>query len=468
MKRNTMATPEDILLASSTRTTAVPIYAVTGKTLGARLRKLGKACTTWAKQNGFKAKSGDHLVVPDAKGSQTAVLFGLPTDDANPFLAGKLARTLPKGVYTLEDGFNDPEAAALGFVLDSYKFVRYKEPATGNPQLICPGGVDRKSVLAKARAVFLTRDLINTPANDMGPHELEQAARALARRHNARIKVIKGAALERGFPLIHAVGKASPRAPRLVDLTWGPKDAPKVTIVGKGVVFDTGGLDIKPSSAMLLMKKDMGGAAHALGLASMVMDAKLPVRLRILLAVAENAVGGEAFRPGDIIRSRAGTTVEIGNTDAEGRLVMADALDLGADEKPDLLIDLATLTGAARVAMGPDLPPFFVDDDEIATQIALAGQKANDPVWRLPLWRPYEKMLDSKVADTNNVGSGFAGAITAALFLNRFAKGANHHIHFDVYGWAPTAKPGRPMGGEAQAIRALHEFLTQRYPLPKK
>ncbi len=315
--------------------------------------------------------------------------------------------------------------------------------------------------------VKLARDLINTPANDLGPEELTKAAATLFSDLGGTSDIWIGDALiERGFPLVHAVGVASERAPRLIDCVWGDPAHPKVTLVGKGVIFDTGGLDIKPSSSMLLMKKDMGGAANVLGLASMIMAARLPVRLRVVIPAVENAIGGSAFRPGDIFRSRKGLTVEIGNTDAEGRLVLADAMALADEESPDLLIDMATLTGAARVALGPDLPPFYTHNDDFAAEISGHAEACNDPVWRMPLWKPYSKYLESQVADLNNVntsGAGFAGSITAALFLSRFVENAQTWAHFDIFGWAPAERPGRPVGGEAQAIRALFRLLRAKY-----
>ena len=316
-----------------------------------------------------------------------------------------------------------------------------------------------------AEAATLARDLINTPANDMGPAQLAQAARDLAVRFGAQFNCIVGDELtHQNFPLIHAVGIASPRTPRLIDLTWGDPAHPKVTLVGKGVCFDTGGLDLKPSSAMLIMKKDMGGAANVLALALMVMDAKLKVRLRVLIPAVENAVAGNAFRPLDVFPSRKGATVEIGNTDAEGRLVLADALAFADEEAPDLLIDLGTLTGAARVALGPDLPPFYTNDETLALDIARCAKAENDPLWRLPLWAPYDSWLDSKVADISNAPSGtFAGSITCALFLQRFVAAAKSWLHVDIYGWTPSAKPARPEGGECQAARAIYKLLGERY-----
>ena len=310
----------------------------------------------------------------------------------------------------------------------------------------------------------MVRDLINTPASDMGPDELEAAARAVAGAFEAKVKVTAGKALQREFPMIHAVGKASPRAPRLIDFSWGSPKAPKVTLVGKGVCFDTGGLDIKPASGMLLMKKDMGGAANVLGLAQMIMAAKIPVRLRVLIPAVENAIAGNAFRPGDVLRSRKGLTVEIGNTDAEGRLVLGDALALADAEKPDLLIDMATLTGAARVALGPDLPPFYTDDDDLAADIESAGRQVNDPVWRLPFWQPYSRLFESSIADMNNSGdSGFAGSITAALFLKRFVENAKILCAFRCFCLDAVGTAGRPKGGEAQAMRALFAVIAKRY-----
>ena len=311
----------------------------------------------------------------------------------------------------------------------------------------------------------MTRDLVNTPANDLGPAGLEAAALRLAKAFGAKVKVIRGAdLLKQNFPLIHAVGRASASAPRLVDFTWGPPRAPKVTLVGKGVCFDTGGLDIKPSSSMLLMKKDMGGAATALGLAQMIMAAKLKVRLRVLLPIVENSISSDAFRPSDIFPSRKGLSVEIGNTDAEGRLILADALTLADDEAPELLFDFATLTGAARVALGPELPPFYTGSDALARDIARHGEAVNDPVWRMPLWNPYDRWLDGKISDLNSApGGGFAGSITAALFLRRFVEKTVNWAHFDIYAWTPAARPGRPEGGESQSARLLFDLLSARY-----
>lgn len=454
-----MTDPADILLPATAR--AVPVVVIAGAEWEKKRRELAANVRNWADANGFKAQAGRSLVIAGGKGELTQVLVGADASDA--FALGKLCRGLPPGAYAVVGAVSDPQLLALGWCLESYGFGRYGKASPPVAQLVCPQGVDRESVLRAARASFAVRDLVNTPASDMGPDELEQAARGVARAYKAKLRVVTGKPLERGFPMIHAVGKASPRAPRLIDFTWGPTRAPKVTLVGKGVCFDTGGLDIKPASGMALMKKDMGGAANVLGLAQMIMAAKLNVRLRVLIPAVENAIAGNAFRPGDVLTSRKGITVEIGNTDAEGRLVLGDALALADEEQPDLLIDMATLTGAARVALGPDLPPFYTDDDALAEAIARAGREVNDPVWRLPFWQPYMRLFESAVADMNNSGdSGFAGSITAALFLKRFVEKARAYVHFDIFAWTPTPRPGRPKGGEAQAIRALFEVIRDR------
>jgi leucyl aminopeptidase len=328
-----------------------------------------------------------------------------------------------------------------------------------------PDGVDGAELTRIIDAVFLVRDLINTPSNDCGPAEIEAAARAIAGKFGAKFRSIVGEdLLKENFPLVHTVGRASDRAPRLIEFSWGNAKHPKVALVGKGVCFDTGGLDIKTSAGMLVMKKDMGGAAQALGLAQLIMDANLPVRLQVVIPAVENSISGNSFRPGDVLVSRTGASIEIGNTDAEGRLVLADALALADESAPDLIVDFATLTGSARVALGPDLPAAFTDDDELAAALARHGMAESDPSWRMPFWRPYRAMLESKIADSNNVSSGpFAGAITAALFLSRFVERATSWLHLDLFAWNASAKPGRPEGGEAQTIRALYALLTERY-----
>ena len=419
----------------------------------------------WADANGFRGEAGRLLVVPQSGGGIGGALFGLGDGQEGALLAGNLARSLPEGDWHFAEPPAAPQLAALGLVLGGYVFTRYGKKPGKAVRFALPDGADAGAVERIVVGVFLARDLINTPANDMGPDALEETVRKLARAHKASVSVVAGdALLAENFPMIHAVGRASAQAPRLIDLTWGRKAAPRLTLVGKGVCFDTGGLDIKPASGMLLMKKDMGGAANVLGLASMIMAARLDIRLRLLIPAVENAISGNAFRPGDVVPSRKGISVEIGNTDAEGRLILADALALADEEAPDLLIDIATLTGAARVALGPDLPPFYTSDDALAAEIAAAAFAVEDPVWRMPLWRPYESKLSSKIADINNVTTdGFAGSITAALFLQRFVEQAKSWVHFDIFGWNPSDRPHGPAGGEAQAIRALEKVIAARY-----
>ncbi|PRH88567.1 leucyl aminopeptidase [Labrys okinawensis] len=447
---------------------AVPIWFATKETAGAVLERLPQAQRDWIAANGFEASPGRHLVLPGPDGSLSGVIFGLEGESArhrDGFLPGKLATVLPVGTYRFANASHDDRLAALGWVLSLYRFARYKRNDIKAVRLIAPDGIDREEILSIAEAVALGRDLVNTPANDLGPAELAEAARALAERHGAAFRVVIGEALlAENFPMIHAVGRASSRAPRLIDLTWGDAAHPKVTLVGKGVIFDTGGLDIKPSASMLLMKKDMGGAASVLACASMIMAAGLKLRLRVLIPAVENSISGDAFRPSDILASRKGLSVEIGNTDAEGRLVLADALALADEEAPELIVDMATLTGAARVALGPDLPPLFCREEKVATDLLAHAASENDPLWRLPLWPPYDAMLDSKVADLNNApGGGFAGAITAALFLNRFVEKAGAYVHLDIFAWTPSAKPGRPEGAEVMGARALYAYLKARF-----
>lgn len=447
-------------------TAALPIHPV-DETTWPRVRTLlSAAASEFAHANDFTPAAGHSLLVPGPDGRPEAVLFGLGPA-ADPFLAGRLATTLPAGTYSFAEGFPNEALSAIAFLLGGYRFTRYREAKGAAPRLEIGSRVDRAHVERVAAAVSFGRNLVNTPANDLGPEALAKAAANLAEAHGARIETILGGdLLERGFPLIHAVGRAGAQAPRLVDLRWdGAAEGPRVTLVGKGVTFDTGGLDIKPASGMLLMKKDMGGAATALALATMVMDARLPVRLRVLLPIVENAINGDAFRPGDVLPSRKGLSVEIGNTDAEGRLILADALAHADEEEPDLLLDFATLTGAARVALGPDLPALYTADDALAAEIAAHGTAACDPAWRMPLWGPYTSMLDSRVADLNNVGGGaFAGSIVAALFLQRFVSRAKAWAHFDLYAWNPSAKPGRPEGGEVQVARGLFDLFRARWP----
>jgi leucyl aminopeptidase len=427
---------------------------------------LDAAVIAWAKANGFSGEAGRTLVVPGANGEIAGALFGTgKPGEQGALAAGALAKALPEGDWHFSATPANPGLAALGLVLGGYAFTRYGKKSGKDIRFALPKGADAAHIERVAKGVFLARDLVNTAANDLGPDALEEAARVLAKQYKAKVSVISGdALLAKNFPMIHAVGRASDKAPRLIDFSWGDKSAPKVTLVGKGVCFDTGGLDIKPSAGMLLMKKDMGGAANVLGLASMLMAAGRRIRLRVLIPAVENAISGNAFRPGDVLKSRKGMTVEIGNTDAEGRLVLADALALADEEKPELLVDMATLTGAARVALGPDLPPFYTSDDGLAADLAAAALEEEDPIWRMPLWQPYEAKLASKIADTNNVTTdGFAGSITAALFLKRFVDKAASWAHFDIFAWNPADRPHGPAGGEAQAIRALERVIASRF-----
>lgn len=422
-----------------------------------KLRRLASA-------QGFEAAAGSLLAIASPQGEVTQWLVGAPAADADPFTLGAISSKLPVGIYRFEKTPHHAHLVALGWALELYKYDPFRPIKTKLVRLVLPNGVDVKTVQREADAAFLARDLINAPANLMGPDELEQAARKVAKAHGAKLSVTTGAKLAKQFPLIHVVGAASPRAPRLIDFTWGSERHAKVTLVGKGVCFDTGGLDIKPSAGMLIMKKDMGGAANVLALAQMIMAAKLPLRLRVLIPAVENAIAGNAFRPGDVFKTRKGLSVEIGNTDAEGRLVLCEALALADEEKPDLLIDMATLTGAARVALGPDLPPFYTDDAAFAASLSHHAASSNDPLWQLPLWKPYMAMIESPIADINNAGQGgFAGSITAALFLKRFVEHAKTYAHFDIFGWTPTSKPGRPKGGEAQALRACFGAIAERF-----
>ncbi len=453
---------------SAPATNAVPITFASRSNWDAIRAELPITARQFAEANGFTGKPGACLTVPASDGQIAGVLFGLDDIGARArdlFRPGALPNLLPAGVYRFANAPHDTRLAVLAFALGCYRFGRYRKADAPDVRLVPPDGVDAADIMRMADAAMLARDLINTPSNDMGPVELEQAAREVAERFGARFNCIVGDELvTQNFPLIHAVGMASTRAPRLIDFAWGDPSHPKVTLVGKGVCFDTGGLDLKPSSGMLIMKKDMGGAANVLALAQMVMDAKLKLRLRVLIPAVENAVAGNAFRPLDVFSSRKGLSVEIGNTDAEGRLILADALALADEEKPDLLIDMGTLTGAARVALGPDLPPFYTEDETLAADVARCAREENDPLWRMPLWPAYDAWLNSKVANLNNAPSGaFAGSITCALFLQRFVEHAKSWLHFDIYGWTPTAKPARPEGGECQAARAMHRLLSQRY-----
>ncbi len=426
----------------------------------------------WAAANSFKAERNKLLLVPGPQGRPIAVIVGLgkrnAREEVSCWAAAAISDRLPDGQYHVAHALPARVATqfATGWAYGQYRFERYRR---GGPQrsvqLRLPEGADASEVERLRSATTLARDLVNTPANDMSPEALAQAAVEVARRYGARARVIIGDdLLKERLPAVHAVGRAAAVAPRLVDIEWGDASRPKVTLVGKGVCFDTGGLDIKPGSSMLLMKKDMGGAAVALALAQAIMDAKLPVRLRVILPMVENAIAGNAFRPGDVLGTRKGLTVEVGNTDAEGRLILCDALTLADEEQPDLLIDTATLTGAARVALGPELPALFTADDGLADEVLRAGAAESDPLWRMPLWTGYDDELSSKIADLNNVStSGFSGAIFAALFLRRFVSSASAWMHIDLYAWNGKERPGRPVGAEPQTVRALYAFLKQKY-----
>ncbi len=460
--------PATTAVFTDSDTGAVPIHFLRSAGDIETIQDITAEQRAWINACAYKAGRRSHLLLPNQNGGIAAVLFGAGKgDSAEPcgpaeYLLGDLATKLPAGSYKLGQGFDDREAAAIAWGLGAYKFMRYKDKSTDTrPQLFTGDGINPNRIQTISDSVWLGRDLINTPANDMGPEEIEAAARAVAGKHSATIHTIVGdQLLAENYPMIHAVGRASTRPPRLIDIVWGNADAPKVTLVGKGICFDTGGLDLKPASAMLLMKKDMGGAAAALSLANMIMGLGVNVRLRLLLAVAENSVSGNAFRPGDVIPTRAGFNVEIGNTDAEGRLVLADALSLADDDEPSVVASFATLTGAARVALGADLPAMFSSDDQLADTITQAGLTTADPVWRLPFWAGYDKNLEHGVGHFNNISEGgFGGAITAALFLKRFVKKADRYVHFDLYGWRQANKPLGPKGGEPHVARTMLKVI---------
>ncbi|MBB6184373.1 leucyl aminopeptidase family protein [Oleiagrimonas soli] len=444
-----------------------PIEAVDRKHIAACRRRLGAAARRWLDASGFEPARGNVALIPDDKQGLARVLVGVDAQQPLTALAG-LPQQLPAGRYRLaeESVALDPQLAALGWALGAYRFDRYRKQAPVPAQLVV-SRAELSALKPQIEAVGMVRDLVNTPTEDMGPADIAQTIKDLARAHRARVKEWVGdALLKDNFPTIHAVGRASHRPPRLVEMTWGKATDPKLVLVGKGVCFDTGGLDLKPSSGMRWMKKDMGGSAHAIALASLVMHAKLPVRLTLLIPTVENAVSGNALRPGDVVRTRAGHTVEIDNTDAEGRLILCDALAYAGEQEPDLIVDFATLTGAARVALGPDLPALFANRESLASGVLEAAEAVHDPMWRLPLWRPYHAMLGSYLADFANAGSSrHAGAITAALYLERFVPEATPWMHVDVYAWNDSPRPGRPRGGEAQSLRAFFAFLQKRYGL---
>ena len=451
----------------------VPVHAVTEAEFAALAGKGAKGLKSLADLHEFKGQAGRLLLVPDAKGALEKVIFGLGAGAAGAMAIRALPGKLPAGAFSLAAPGLDPALAAFAWAIGAYGFDRYKaEHSPPKARLVLARGLDLKALRLQAHACALARDMVNTPANDMGPRQIETVAREIAETYGAKIAVTTGEALvEENYPAVHAVGRAAveARAPRMIELSWkGPgakKAAPLIALVGKGVVFDTGGLDIKPSAGMRLMKKDMAGAAHALALARMIMGARLPVRLTVLVPAVENAIAGDAMRPGDVIGSRKGLTIEIGNTDAEGRLILADALTRADELQPDLTLDFATLTGAARAALGPEVVPFYTADDALAGQVAAAAAAVSDPLWRMPLWEGYADSLNSEVADLKNDPDAWAqaGSVTAALFLRRFAPRSGAWVHFDIFGWSARARPGWPAGAEVQAIRAMHRVIAERY-----
>ena len=446
---------------------AVALHLVDGKTHDGWIKGQPERVRQAAQAQGFRGEGYQLAVIPEGRDGWSAVLGVANVDELSPWCLARAAESLPEGSYRVEG--RGPGPAVLGWLLGQYRFDRYRKPkgAKGPRVLLTdePGRIEDTARIAEA--TFLVRDLVNTPASDLGPAAIQAAVEEVADECGAKARVTEGAALESGFPMVAAVGRAaSPdRAPRLVELEWGDQRHPAIALVGKGVCFDSGGLDIKPAAGMRLMKKDMGGAAHALALARLVMKTNLPVRLKLVIPAVENAVSGAAFRPGDILKSRKGLTVEIGNTDAEGRLILADALTLAGEADPQLILEFATLTGAARVALGPDLPALFATDDALADDLLASAERVADPLWRMPLWKPYDEMLASDVADLGNVSEApFAGAVTAALFLRRFVPDNLPFAHFDTFAWRASAKPGRPKGGDALGLRAAWDMLRERYP----
>ncbi len=455
------------LTFASSKDASIPVYVVQEDALELLNGGLPKHHINWLAQTGFKAALGQYQLLPGEDGEVAGVVAGYGTAAARArgrFHLAKIAEKLPAGIYHLAAGLQDMdlETECLGWLLSAYRFSRYRAQSEAHAVLKAPDGADAQKLEAIAASEALTRDLINTPASDMGPADLEKATAQLAQTHGAQLNVIAGQALlDQNFPLIHTVGRAAEQPPRLLDMRWGTS-GPKLTLVGKGVCFDTGGLNLKPGASMGLMKKDMGGAAAVLGLANMIMAMKLNLQLRVLIPAVENSVAGNAYRPQDILTSRKGLTVEINNTDAEGRLVLADALAFACEDSSDCIISMATLTGAARVAVGPDIAPFYATDKATARAVEVASGQVNDPVWQMPLHAPYEGMIEPGIADLDNAPKGgFAGSITAALFLNRFVESGANYLHFDIYGWQPTTAPARPKGGIGQGTRAIFEALPQ-------
>ncbi len=449
---------------------ATPIRAITSDVFTTWMETAPPAQSAWVLANRFEAGRGDWIAIPGDDGRISLVLFGMGSgglEGLDSRIFGGLPQNLPTGIYTLTGlaSVEEYERATLGWMLGSYQFTKYRSQGSLPSQLLAPEGVDVARVERLVAGVTLARDLINTPTEEMGPADLENVVRGVAEVYGGIVKAAVGdALLDQNFPLIHAVGRAGSQEPRLIEMRWeGPEAVNSITLVGKGVCFDTGGLDVKPSAGMLIMKKDMGGAACTLALAQMIMDANLPIKLRLLIPAVENSISSNSFRPGDVFTSRKGITVENRNTDAEGRLVLADALTEAASENPDLIVDMATLTGAARVALGADLPPFYCSNDDLAADIVTAGDAMGDPVWRLPLYAGYERDIRSSIADiTNAPAGGMAGSITAALFLQRFVEHDSPWVHFDIYGWCQRARPGRPEGGECHAAMAMYKVIEDR------
>lgn len=469
-QNNGAASTIEAAFLSRAGASCLPIETLTKTELAAWKTRADKRARAWIGASKFEAKPGSFVVIPNDKGQPDSVLAGVG-ESLSPWTFAALSAQLPEGDYRIAQSYpaDQADVIALGWALGKYRFRRYKSKdgngADGVARLVWPKRADKSAVVSAAESIFLARDLINTPASDMGPEELAAAAETLAKANGAKFKVTLGEALlKANYPMIHAVGRASARAPRLIDFAWGRTDAAKVTLVGKGVCFDTGGLDLKSSSNMLTMKKDMAGAAQTLALAKMIMEAGLDVRLRVLIPAVENSVSGNAYRPQDILTSRKGLTVEVGNTDAEGRLVLADALTEAASEDPALILDFATLTGAQRIACGADLPSYFCHDNRLAADLERAAEDAADPLWRLPLFDGYRSEIESAIADLSSTGkSRYGGAIIAALFLERFVGKEIPWIHVDFMGWNLSGKPGRPAGGEAQGLRAAFRLIATRF-----
>ena len=447
---------------------SIPIIPVISNQFNHWLEQQTEQIQNWLRTINFLAKPETFALLPDAQGYLTQVVFIIK--DKNDFWSfGLLPTALPKNNYHIESITDNEllEKISIAWGLGAYQFTRYKQANKTIAQLVIDEKINILQIENSIQSIYLVRDLINTPTEDMGPEQLAQTAFELGKKFNAQvIEIVGDDLLKENFPTIHAVGRASPRQPRLIDLRWGQKNKFKLTLVGKGVCFDSGGLNIKPASGMLLMKKDMGGASHVLGLARMIMAANLPINLRVLIPAVENVIAGNAFKPGDVIKTRKGITVEIGNTDAEGRLILCDALAEAVTDKPDLLIDFATLTGAARIAVGTEISAMFTDDNKLAEQLMQYAQTEQDPIWRMPLYMPYRRLIDSAIADINNAGSSpYAGATTAALFLKEFVPNEIPWIHFDLNAWNVSSRPGRPEGGEAMGLRAMFAYLTANFKL---